>query len=73
MFKIEYQEKRNVRKFQLSLKLNDAHSKEAWPQTERIFLYFYTSLYNFDFNLNDFELNVFFFGPKCVQFEALLY
>ena len=37
------------------------------------FFYFYTSLYNSDFNLNDFELNVFFLGPKCVQLEALLH
>ena len=26
-----------------------------------------------DLNLNDFELNDFFLGPKNVQFEALLY
>ena len=36
-------------------------------------MYFYALLYRPDPNLNDFELNVFFLGPKCVQFEALLY
>ena len=36
-------------------------------------MYFYTLQHKPDLNLNDFELNVFFIGPKCVQFEALLY
>ena len=38
-----------------------------------VFLHFYTLLYIADLNLNDFESNIVFLEPKCVQFKAQLY